>query len=74
MGNSANRFVNLNGAAKILGVTRQRVGELRDAGRFPAPATEMNGRGLWTVESVEKFRKQREQEAKRAAKKRENGK
>lgn len=63
---AAPSYLNMNGVARKLGVTRQRIGELRDAGRLPQPSTYVNGRALWDEADIYKFGVERQAAAKDA--------
>lgn len=42
-------------AAAILGVSRQRVAQLRDSGRFPEPVAITRSGAIWLKADVERF-------------------
>ena len=44
--------------AELLGVTRQRIHELRKAGRFPEPMVELAAGPIWLRPAIESFDKQ----------------
>jgi len=57
-----NGLVGLVGAAEVVGVSKQRVYQLIDAGRFLAPLALVDGRRpVWLRSDVERFRDQRDE-------------
>lgn len=49
------RFVGTAEVAEFLGVSKQRVSELRSAGRMPAPVAELRAGPVWAVSSLQRF-------------------
>ncbi|MGH2630859.1 MAG: helix-turn-helix transcriptional regulator [Actinomycetota bacterium] len=49
------RYVGTAEVAEYLGVSKQRVSELRSAGRMPAPVAELRAGPVWTVSSLRRF-------------------
>lgn len=49
------RYAGITEVAGILGVSKQRVSELRSSGRLPAPVAEIKAGPVWTVSSLERF-------------------
>lgn len=55
-------FVSQSGLAKILGVSKQRVSQLKDAGNLPAPHGIVDDESLvWTREAAEQYATERNQ-------------
>ena len=48
-------LVGASAVAEILGVSRQRLAELRATDRFPLPVTTIDGRDVWMRAAIEKF-------------------
>ena len=49
------RYVGAAEVAEFLGVSKQRVSELRSAGRMPAPVAELRSGPVWAVSSLQRF-------------------
>ena len=49
------RYVGTAEVAEFLGVSKQRVSELRSAGRMPAPIAELRSGPVWAVSSLQRF-------------------
>lgn len=49
------RYAGITEVAEILGVSKQRVSELRQSGRFPSPVAEIAAGPVWTVSSLDRF-------------------
>jgi len=49
------KLVGVAEVADLLGVSKQRVSELRDSPRFPAPASDLRSGPVWTRATIERF-------------------